>query len=550
MARFSTEATIGLTAEVGLAILERLHIREPLLIWGLFVGGLLLVFDSIIRGEWAENIADAARRRKKRTRMSVIAVVAFALFGWWVSVRMHNLGGTTETLSQTASHPQPTLPAATAPASATPPKPSKPEKKESGGTVPPAATPPQQPPINQDCGGGNCAASVGQQGGITAGQLNVDTDRRLSHKQIADIGAAKAACASMPFVNVTASSDEAKRYAYQLISALHVAGCHADLALPIPGLRPNIEGVHIGVRDLTNIDPSAAKLGAILSDAHVPSTFGLMEADFFTGIAFVLIVGAKESSPSAISSGQQGGITAGTINVASPLQAAQTQIEQHGAGSGAVGGGIATGPCSNVQVGGENNQASVRCESETTERNFTQDQATAIAQKLSATPAPFWIMTGSSIHGHDGKIRENIDEQGAFEIQLENLLVNGARWEDLLATGCKDASGLLDAKHADGIDGKDGNAPLEQFMSIKNGTIDVSLYNGPPGCYWPVYEEPFHGILIESPLEFMDAAKALGDELRKLMIRSRVRRADVFSAEAGKFKGARLPCILIHVGTT
>lgn len=31
-----------------------------------------------------------------------------------------------------------------------------------------------QPPIQQDCGGGNCAASVGQQGGITAGQLNVN----------------------------------------------------------------------------------------------------------------------------------------------------------------------------------------------------------------------------------------------------------------------------------------------------------------------------------------------------------------------------------------
>jgi hypothetical protein len=33
---------------------------------------------------------------------------------------------------------------------------------------------PNQPPIQQDCGGGNCAASVGQQGGITAGQVNVN----------------------------------------------------------------------------------------------------------------------------------------------------------------------------------------------------------------------------------------------------------------------------------------------------------------------------------------------------------------------------------------
>jgi len=33
---------------------------------------------------------------------------------------------------------------------------------------------PSQPPIQQDCEGGNCAASVGQQGGITAGQINVN----------------------------------------------------------------------------------------------------------------------------------------------------------------------------------------------------------------------------------------------------------------------------------------------------------------------------------------------------------------------------------------
>jgi hypothetical protein len=31
----------------------------------------------------------------------------------------------------------------------------------------------EKPPIQQDCGGGNCAASVGQQGGITAGQINI-----------------------------------------------------------------------------------------------------------------------------------------------------------------------------------------------------------------------------------------------------------------------------------------------------------------------------------------------------------------------------------------
>jgi hypothetical protein len=37
------------------------------------------------------------------------------------------------------------------------------------------------------------------------------------------------------------------------------------------------------------------------------------------------------------------------------------KIEQRGKGSGAVGGDISTGPCSNVLVGGNNNQATVNC---------------------------------------------------------------------------------------------------------------------------------------------------------------------------------------------
>jgi hypothetical protein len=54
----------------------------------------------------------------------------------------------------------------------------------------------------------------------------------------------------------------------------------------------------------------------------------------------------------------------------------------------------------------------------------------------------------------------------------------------------------------------------------------------------------FHGILIEAPLEFMQEANILNDELTKLMIRSSVRQADVIP------NGARLQMIVIHVGTT
>ena len=39
-----------------------------------------------------------------------------------------------------------------------------------------------------------------------------------------------------------------------------------------------------------------------------------------------------------------------------------SKIEQHGTGNGAVGGSITTAPCTNVQVGGNGNQATTNCD--------------------------------------------------------------------------------------------------------------------------------------------------------------------------------------------
>src|SRR6202035_261608 len=157
MAKLSTEATIGLALEFGLAMLERLHLWEPLLIWGLFGGGLVLVFDSIIRGEWAERIADPARRRKKRIRMGVIAGLMFTLFGWWVFARTQSTSETQEVMVSTPQHPQPQQPEVqenTPPVSIAPTNPTRPSNKGVG--KPPALVQPQQPSMSQDCGGGNC----------------------------------------------------------------------------------------------------------------------------------------------------------------------------------------------------------------------------------------------------------------------------------------------------------------------------------------------------------------------------------------------------------
>ncbi|MGA9863728.1 MAG: hypothetical protein WA383_19790 [Terriglobales bacterium] len=163
------------------------------------------------------------------------------------------------------------------------------------GKVPHEAPNTPPPAILQDCGGGNCAVSSGQTGGVTAGQINVDTDRHLAPKQIADIEAAKAACAAMSFIHVTASSDEAKRHAYEFINALQSAGCGANLDLPIPGLRPNVFGVWVGVRDMKNPDPSARALSTILGNADVSAPLAPMESNFFPDSTFVLVVGAKGS---------------------------------------------------------------------------------------------------------------------------------------------------------------------------------------------------------------------------------------------------------------
>ena len=78
------------------------------------------------------------------------------------------------------------------------------------------------------------------------------------------------------------------------VTAFKAIGCKADLALPIPGLRPDVAGVSVGVRETKKIDPQTLELDKILSDAGVQHSVRIMESDFFPGENFVLVVGAKE----------------------------------------------------------------------------------------------------------------------------------------------------------------------------------------------------------------------------------------------------------------
>jgi hypothetical protein len=77
------------------------------------------------------------------------------------------------------------------------------------------------------------------------------------------------------------------------IRALKAGGCNAALAVPIPGLRPDIMGVSFGVRDLHNIDVEAQKLDSIIGASKIKFHVSPVEPNFYPGEPFVLVIGAR-----------------------------------------------------------------------------------------------------------------------------------------------------------------------------------------------------------------------------------------------------------------
>jgi hypothetical protein len=57
----------------------------------------------------------------------------------------------------------------------------------------------------------------------------------------------------------------------------------------------------------------------------------------------------------------------------------KTKIEQHGEGSGAIGGNINQGPCSNLQIGGSNNQATTNCVQPNVTYNYDGSQKKTVS---------------------------------------------------------------------------------------------------------------------------------------------------------------------------
>jgi hypothetical protein len=70
--------------EIVLAILDHLHIREPLIVWGLFILGLILISDSILRSDWARTPTEKAARTKRRTYGMLPVVILFSIFGYYI----------------------------------------------------------------------------------------------------------------------------------------------------------------------------------------------------------------------------------------------------------------------------------------------------------------------------------------------------------------------------------------------------------------------------------------------------------------------------------
>jgi outer membrane murein-binding lipoprotein Lpp len=120
--------------------------------------------------------------------------------------------------------------------------------------------------------------------------------RHLTSEQSATLAAmAKQVCRSFFMVNVTASNSnhEAQMYATEFVKALKAGGCVADLALPIPGLTPDVIGIHVGVRDTQKPASGAVELSKMLNRIGIKFLVSQIKPDFFPDVSFVLVVGAK-----------------------------------------------------------------------------------------------------------------------------------------------------------------------------------------------------------------------------------------------------------------
>jgi hypothetical protein len=169
----------------------------------------------------------------------------------------------------------------------------------------PGSTAPQPAPSISTSG--DCSPVVTGQGASSNPDCSKHyegaSQRHLSKAQSgALIAVARETCNEM--INVTAanSNNEAQIYAIDFVNGFKAAGCQAKLALPIPGLRPEITGVSIGVRptatnlaDLRANNPGGYFLYTAITAVGIKFTVANVEPSFFPDSKFVLVIGGQES---------------------------------------------------------------------------------------------------------------------------------------------------------------------------------------------------------------------------------------------------------------
>jgi len=120
--------------------------------------------------------------------------------------------------------------------------------------------------------------------------------RHLAPEQAAKMAAtARQLCPQIRKILVTAANgnQEAQAYASGFVKIFEDVGCVSDLALPIPGLKPDVQGIYVGVRSMTSIPEEVSLIAQILSAGGIQYRVNPVTPEFFPDEPFVLIIGAK-----------------------------------------------------------------------------------------------------------------------------------------------------------------------------------------------------------------------------------------------------------------
>jgi hypothetical protein len=228
MPKISWEGTIGLLLEIVVGISDHLHIQERLIVWGLFVLGLVLLSDAVIRSQWASRSPDVRMRLRNRVLGMLPIIVGAIVFGVVVRGRERSKIGT-GTESQAKA-----VPVAPNGQSIPSPTPQKPHQKEQRETA--AASSKQNNKRSNSRNVGNLtqgAGSIAQIGGTgnIATVNNIDTHPHITMndaQQSAITVAMKGFSGRKAIILSNGATPEQVDFGKRMQAALQAAGIQAE----------------------------------------------------------------------------------------------------------------------------------------------------------------------------------------------------------------------------------------------------------------------------------------------------------------------------------